>query len=152
MAVNHFPMSPAELLSTYLKSQIATDLAAGRDAGLAVTHVKPGPVPITKQKEGSASIVEAGRPRLEPNLPILWQRLAVRCSGEKYADADRIGNYVRDLCDKFNRIAITQPSNGKTYLIHTMDVTAGNTVQVADQKTFETIQYVQLSIGTDEIS
>lgn len=150
--INYISLSPVELFATYIRNRIADDLINGRDAGILPENVKPGSLTITQQKQGAASIVEAGRPRLELTLPILWQRLAVRCSGEKYADADRIANYIRDLVDKYNRIAVTQPSNGHTYLIYTMHVSTGNTVQVADQKTFETIQYVQLSIGTDEIS
>lgn len=145
-------MSPAELLQEYLKRRVTEDLTNGVDAGLQATNVKAGPLTIEKQKQGGASIVEAGRPRLEPTLPILWQRLAVRCTGEKYATADAIGNYVRDLSDKFNRIEVFQPSNNKTYLIHTMDVTAGNTINIPDQKTWETIQYVQISVGTQAVT
>jgi len=136
---------PQQLLVEILKAKPeVVDAAPG--------GIEVGGMTIDQQKLGCISIEEKGFPRINPNLPVLWQRFAVMCHAPTEAKASKLAQVVIEAIDKQRRKVVEQPSSGESFLVHYTHVTAGPSLNRAENKdTWVELLFVEAMFGTEEV-
>jgi hypothetical protein len=138
------PISPVELVMSMLQNTVDTSLVAG---GVIV-----GPTNDAQRKQGCLSISDAGMPKQERYLPLVWVRTQIRVFGPTYDTTDRIARHVYELLNGKGRTLIQQSSTAETYLVHMVNITSGPTVMSEDSETWEELLFAEALIGTDPVA
>lgn len=139
------PISPSELLMTYLKAQV--DPLIVDPANIVV-----GPANRAQQEAGVVELVDAGMPRLETFPGVVWVRSQVRILHTTLARVDTIGRHVYDFLVNRNRIEVVQPSTGSRYLIHAITLAAGPSKHWDTPVTYEELMFAELMVGTEAVA
>jgi hypothetical protein len=138
------PISPVELVMSMLQDTIDTSIVGG---GVVV-----GPTDDAQRQLGCLSIADAGTPKQERYLPLVWVRTQIRVFGPTYDTTDRIARHVYELLNGKGRTLIQQSSTAETYLVHMVNITSGPTVMSEDSETWEELLFAEALIGTDPVA
>lgn len=137
------PISPSELLKSIIEQEIPSELIPG---GVAV-----GPVSDSQIQSGCISIMDAGQPLHERDLPLVRVRSQIRCLAPPLAHVDRIARAVYDRFDQRGRTVAVQRSTDEEYLIHSIAVTVGPSHHRDSDENFEALLFVEMLIGLDPV-
>lgn len=135
-------ISPAEIMQTLINDN-------ADEFGLAPAVV--GPANDTQQQAGVVQIVDAGLPQIETYRRVVWVRTQLRCLSGSLSEADVIGRRLQFFLNGQFRTQARQPSNGQTYLIHLITVTAGPSNHYDTPETWEVLLFTETLMGLDPI-
>lgn len=112
-----------------------------------------GPASVDAQKLGAIVLAESGITAVERDLPLVRQRMTVRCLGQTMQLAERIASAVFRALHAKGRREVLQGSNGKTYLVHETLINGGPASSVGDEKSiWEDTLFLETLIGTQEVA
>jgi hypothetical protein len=135
--------SPAEILRQMLLEWFTSDEIPG---GVVV-----GPAEFEGIKRGTVALLEQGIPAVEPYVPIIRQRIAARVLHTDLEKAERIARLIRDKCLQWERRVVTQPSTGKKYLVHDLQLTGGPAMAMDSKFDWEILMMLEIMIGAKEV-
>ena len=121
-------------------------LAAAAPGGVLV-----GPPEHDEQQAGCVSLMEAGQPREEPDLPLMWLRLSARCLAPSLKQSSDIGTALYGAVHGLIRQVVRQLSDGHSYLLHCMFVNGGPSSHRDSDVTWETLVFIEALAGTEAI-
>jgi hypothetical protein len=126
-------------------------LSGTLDSSLVPGGVVVGPADADQKQAGCLAIADAGMPKQERYLPLVWVRTSIRVFGPTYEATDRIARHVYEILNGRGRQLIQQDSTAETYLVHMVNVTSGPTVMTENSDTWEELLYAEALIGTDPV-
>ncbi len=137
------PLSPAELLKVYLRSSV-------NPLVIAPANVVVGALSHDQQQTGGVSVMNAGLPELESNLPLVWVRAQVRVLASRHEKQDEISRHLWELCSQKNRLVVAD-GYGRKWLIHVLNVVAGPSDHKDSEVTEEGLLFAHMMVGTEPI-
>lgn len=135
-------VSPSELLMSFLNDTMSADVIPG---GAVV-----GGATDKAQQEGCVSIMDAGNQKNELYAPLLWKRCQVRCMAGSLAEVDDIGNHVFDLLNDQQNLEI-EDARGKLWFVHGIYCATGPSHHIDSPETWESLLFVNVTVGRDPI-
>lgn len=135
--------SPCELLKALIEDRYPDELPGG---------VMVGGLTDAAQEAGGLALMDAGLGKVEPQAPLQWARIQMRFVGQTMADADALARNLRERLHSQRRIVVMQPSNGNSYLIHSIRVTAGPSEHYDSPETREALMFAELCFGTEPVT
>lgn len=137
-----FPISPAELMMSLVRSRTSEDI---------VPNIAVGPLSEEAKREGGVSIVTAGNAAEESTDLVIRPRIQLRCVSGSLATAEQMARHVTLQIHGLGRTVVQQPSSGDEYLIHWVRVTGGPSDHFDTAESFEGLMFADTMIGTTPI-
>lgn len=136
------PVSPIELLKELGNRELVPDLIVH---GFIV-----GPADDKQQQEGVISMVDAGMPKVEKYVPVVWIRAQLRCIAGSLSDAERAARHAYEIFADRRRTVI-RASDGQDYLLHFTSVSGGPSAHFDSPETWEYLMWVESLVGMTPI-
>ena len=133
------PLSPVELVYQLVKRDVEPSICP---------WVVVGPAEHAMQQEGVCSLTQAGNSQSNPHVPLIWQRIQIRCIAHTMAHAEQIGQHVYQLLHTRHREAVVQPSSGLAYLVHHTQCISGPSNHYDGPATWESLAFYEALVHT----
>lgn len=135
---------PTELVKIFIEDNSDESVLPG--------GVFVGAAPDDAQQAGCVSLADAGSSKPEEeNARLLWKRVQVRAMGPTLWKAERVGKHAFDLLRQQRWLTITD-SNGHTWMVHGIYITASPSQHVDSPETWEVLGFINITVGADPVS
>lgn len=143
MTMQTLPSSLELLQQLLLADAAVTTLAQGGVIGDATTQ--------EQKQAGVVELAKAGTGSIEQYLPLMRDRISVRCVGPDTDYTDRLSRAVQRALHQRNRVIVTQPSTNERFLVHSVSINGGPTAVRDDDNVWGEVMFAELLVGTEEV-
>ena len=95
-----------------------------------------GPTTDAQQQLGCISLSDAGMPKQEWYLPLVWVSTQIEVSGPSIAAVDLIARHAYAVLNGVGRSIVTQGSTGERFLIHMINIVSGPSTYISSTETW----------------
>lgn len=111
-----------------------------------------GPPSTSEMRKGVLSLAPTGLAKNERDLPLVKVNEGVRCVASTVAKAEYMATLVQEALHEKRRVAVLQPSDGLSYLVHYLTVSGGPSLAMGPTEDFWEVDLtIEVYAGTQAI-